>query len=255
MRSATMRGRVVDAANGSPIGDSTIDVRGADNDGPPFPLRSVQTDASGVFVIDAITPGSYNVSAEKVGYGTKTSSVTVSDSGGEVELKLARNDGVLLRVVDGRDGRSLRAVVRVLDAQNRVVFESMRFAGGDAEPLRLPLEAGTFRATVWAYGYASQMITLSSPSSPTIALTPGGAIVVQSKGSVIRRARLIGADGRPYERNPGMAFFTIDGGPGVTTLENIAPGTYTLQILGNGDSVEASAQVTVGEGQRARAEI
>ncbi|MBK5259226.1 MAG: carboxypeptidase regulatory-like domain-containing protein [Thermoanaerobaculia bacterium] len=255
MRSATMRGRVVDAATGSPIGDATIDVRGADNDGPRFPLRTVQTDASGVFVIDAITPGTYNVSAEKADYGTKTSSVTVGDSGGEVELKLARNDGVLLRVVDGRDGRALRALVRVVDAQNRVVFESMRFAGGAAEALRLPLDAGTYRANVWAYGYASQMIALSSPSNPTVALTPGGSIVVQSKGSVIRRARLVGADGRPYERGPGIPFFTIDAGPGVTTLENIAPGTYALQILGNGDSVEASAQVTVGEGQRASAEI
>lgn len=256
VRSSTLRGRVIDAATGSPIGDAVVEVRTADTEGgPQFPLRSLQTDAAGAFVVESITPGKYNVTGEKEGYGTKISSISVGDSGGDIELKLTRNDGILLRVVDARDGRALRAVVRVVDAQNRVLFESMRFGSADAESLRLPLEAGSYRATVWTYGYAPQIVTLSSPSNPTVALTPGGALVVQSKGSTIRRARLMAADGRPYERNPGFTVFTIDAGPGATTIENIAPGRYTLQILGSGESVEASTQVNVVEGQRVPVEI
>ena len=43
--------------------------------------------------------------------------------------------------------------------------------------------------------------------------------------------------------------------PGVTLLNNIAPGTYTLQILGDGNDVAATAPVTVAEGQQATVSI
>jgi hypothetical protein len=59
-------------------------------------------------------------------------------------------------------------------------------------------------------------------------------------------------DGKEYPRGMG-GVFTID--PGVYVMENIAPGSYTLQILGAGDRVEASAPVNVIEGQRAALEI
>ena len=79
---------------------------------------------------------------------------------------------------------------------------------------------------------------------------------MQSKGSALRRARLMGADGREYQRGFGFnAIFTIDPSPGTTTMENIAPGAYTLQILGAGDRVEQSAPVNVMEGQRVMVDI
>jgi len=72
----------------------------------------------------------------------------------------------------------------------------------------------------------------------------------------MRRARLMRPDGREYSRFGGPSgVFMIDPAPGVTTLENIAAGVYTLQILGAGDSVVTSTQVNVVEGQRADVEI
>jgi hypothetical protein len=65
----------------------------------------------------------------------------------------------------------------------------------------------------------------------------------------------MGADGREYSRNAFSPFFTIDPSPGVTQLDNVAPGTYTLQVLGPQDQVVSSEQVVVGEGQRAVIEI
>jgi hypothetical protein len=47
----------------------------------------------------------------------------------------------------------------------------------------------------------------------------------------------------------------IDPSPGVTILENIAPGAYTLEVLGAGDRVESTGRVTVSEGQRAELEL
>ena len=99
-------------------------------------------------------------------------------------------------------------------------------------------------------GYAMRRVPITSPSSPTIGLTPGGTIAVQSKGSGLRRARLLAADGSEYRR-----LFPIDPTPGVTTLNNIAPGTYTLQILGDANDVRTSVSVTVVEGQMVLASI
>jgi hypothetical protein len=200
-----------------------------------------------------VPPGAYSISAEKEGYGTKPMDITVGDSPAEIEIKLSPNAGVTLKVVDGRDGRLLMAYVRVVDSRNVPVYDPpMRFGGGTPEPIRLPLESGSYRATIYANGYAARVVTLVSPSSPTIAMTPGGSIAVQSKASTIRRARLMMPDGKEYPRGMG-GVFTID--PGVYVMENIAPGSYTLQILGAGDRVEASAPVNVIEGQRAALEI
>ncbi len=101
----------------------------------------------------------------------------------------------------------------------------------------------------------TQSVTIVSPSKPTIGLTPGGSISIRSRGSAMRRARLVGPDGREYLRRYGTPFFTVDPSPGITLVEHVAPGTYTLQIVGADKRVEDSAQVEVREGQMATIEI
>jgi protocatechuate 3,4-dioxygenase beta subunit len=255
MKAGVLRGRVTDASTGEPISEAMVELRTPDGAASPV-MRAGMSDAAGAFTIEGVTAGKYYVSAEKEGYGTKIVDLTAGDSSADLEMKLTRNPGVTLRVVDARDGRLISARVRVTDAQNRVVFDSpFRFGGSGPEPLKLTLEAGSYRATVTAQGYASQTVQILSPSTPTVGLTPGGTIAVRSKGSSMRRARIMSADGREYFRGFGGGVFTVDPSPGITTLENIAPGVYTIQILGSGDQVESSAQVNVGEGQRADVEI
>ena len=63
------------------------------------------TAPDGTFRIDSVSPGNYHVRAQKSGYGQQIQDVMVSESGSSpVELRLAKQDGVSLRVVDGRDG-------------------------------------------------------------------------------------------------------------------------------------------------------
>ena len=257
MRTTSLRGRVVDASNGSPVSEATVMMRRKDSGGFAYPMATAVTDTSGAFIFDNVGSGAYHVTAEKTDYGSKVHDITIDSSPEDLEIKISPTAGVSLRVVDGRDGRLLSARVRVRDAQNRIVFESMGWGmGNSAEPVKLTLDSGSYRATVSAPGYAVQNISILSPSSPTVALTPGGAILVQSKGSGLRRARLMSADGRVYERSfSPIGIFTIDPSPGTTVMENIAPGVYTLQILGAGENVETSTQVTVGEGQRVPVEI
>ena len=254
MKSALLRGRVIDS-QGNAVADAVVELRDKTETNMRM-ARAAQTDASGTFVMENITPGSYNVTAAKDGYGTGAVETSVGDNGGNVEVTLTRNAGVTLKVVDARDGRVLNARVHVTNAQNVTVYDSPFFGGGAADTITLPLDSGSYTATITAMGYAPANVTIMSPSSPTVGLTPGGTIMVSSKGNALRRARLIGADGREYSRGGfGPAIFTVDPSPGVTILNNIAPGLYTLQILGDANDVTASAPVTVADGQAANVSI
>lgn len=256
MKAVALHGRVMDS-EGNAVSDALVELRDKSDSGGGFrTTRAVQSDASGSFLVDNVPSGSYSVSAEKEGYGTRAVDTTVNDSGGNVEITLTKNAGVKLRVVDARDGRLLNAQVHVTNPQGVTVYDSPFFGGGSADAIKLPLDAGSYSAEIDAIGYAPQKVSIRSPSSPTIGLTPGGTIVVHSKGAALRRARLIGPDGNEYSRGRfGAAIFTVDPTPGVTILNNIAPGAYTLQILGEGNDVSATAPVTVAEGQQALVSI
>jgi hypothetical protein len=252
MKAAVLRGRVVDAESGEGIGDVHVQLRAAQQaDTSFFAQRGAISDASGNFTIDSVVPGRYSATADKDGYGNQVVDVSVNDAGSnDVQFKLSRNDGVVLHVVDARDGRLLSANATVTDMQGRIVSEEggFRMGGGSASDLRLSLAPGAYRATVFAYGYATQTISITSPGKQTVGLTPGGTLVLRSKESTPRRARLIDASGQPYSRvGARMPSLTID--VGTTTLQNIAPGTYTLQLLDANDNPTGSVQVQVVEGQ------
>ena len=255
IKSALVRGRVIDATTGQAIDNAAVQIRSTDETFRGA-LRAVPSDASGTFIIDSVPSGKYTISAEKEGYGTRTTDLNVGDSGADVELKLAPTAGVTLRVVDARDGRPISAMIHVTDMANNVVYESpFRFTQGSTDAMKLPLDAGTYRVVVMAQGYATRNVTMSSPSTQTVGMTPGGTIAIKSTGSAMRRARMLGPDGREYIRGFGyISVFNVDPSPGTTIIESIAPGTYTLQIL-DGNNVTASTQVTVVEGQVAQVSI
>ncbi|HUP49177.1 MAG TPA: carboxypeptidase-like regulatory domain-containing protein, partial [Thermoanaerobaculia bacterium] len=193
MRTATVRGRVVDSSTGQPVAAAAVELRHRDTAGIRFAMSMVQTDPAGAFTMQEVGAGSYQLSAEKDGYGTKVMDLTVGEAPADVEIKLAPNPGVTLRVVDARDGRLLSASVRVTDMQNRIIYDTpMRFGGSGGESTKIPLEPGSYRAVVMAPGYAAQNIHLTSPGTLTVGMTPGGSIVIQSKRGELRRARLVG---------------------------------------------------------------
>ena len=257
IKSMTLRGRVTDSGSGDPIADATVNLRAKNSDNTSFfAQRTATTDANGVFVLDSVASGSYTATAAKEGYGSGKSDVYVGDSApSDVDLRLAKNDGVTLRVVDARDGRVLAAQVVVYDGSGAVAFDSgpMMFGGGGAEPVRAPLPPGQYRAVVAAPGYAAQTMTINSPGQPTIGLTPGGTLQIHSSSSALLRGRLVGPGGiytRPYNRD-GM--FGIAGA--TTQIGNVQPGTYKLEIVSANGSVTNSVNVTIVEGQIASVDI
>jgi large repetitive protein len=255
-----VRGRVVDSSTNDPVVDARVTLRATTSEvfrGE----RSAATDVNGTFSIDSVAPGSYTVSADKTGFGNYVTDLTVTESAPpDVELRLSKNPGVVLKVVDGRDGRPLQANVNVFDQQGRFIQDTgFRFGGAVDTPgdVKLSLGPGSYTATVSAIGYAAQSISLVSPSNQTVALTPGGRIVLRSSRSERQRVRLVDARGHNYPRGPNRPPASdLAPSPSTLPLSNIAPGSYTLQVLTNNDqTVVRSIPIVVVEGRTTEVDV
>lgn len=256
---SALRGRVVDAS-GDPINDARVQLRATTSDSPFRGDRSAATDVAGTFTIDFVAPGTYTVSADKTGFGNEVKEVIVGErTPADVEFRLSKNDGVVVKVVDARDGRALNAMVWVYDGMGRVVGESgMRFGGADsASNVELSLAPGQYTATVTSMGYAAVTANLTSPGTQTVALSPGGRIVLRSSRSERQRVRLVDAAGRMYPRTPNSnTGRDLAANPATLTYNNIAPGNYTVQVLTNNDTtVVKSVPVVVTEGGIAEVDV
>jgi hypothetical protein len=253
----TVRGRVLDATNDQPLKEALVELHATSSDSP-MNTRAARTDANGIFLLDTVSVGSYQISADKDEFGHEVKILEVQEAGAEVELKLSPSAGVTLRVVDARDGRLIGAVPHVVDMQGHSLDDSGGFGfGGTPEPIKLKLSPGTYRVTLFAQGYASKTITVASPSAQNVPMSPGGTLLIKSKSSEPLRARLVGADGVPYLSGGflGGGFVTLVPSPGVTTMQNVAPGTFTLQVLDRSDRVVNSTSVTINEGLSTTVEI
>jgi hypothetical protein len=257
---SSLRGTVVDAATSEPVANAAIQVNPAvASDSFRMP-RGASTDAAGTFILESVPPGNYVVITSKDTYGNDTREVTVGTRGEELQVKLSRADSVTLKLVDARDGRPVNGIVWVYDLQGRSVYDNMRMLRGigdtDAGEMSLPLAPGSYTASINANNYASVNIAVQSPSAPrVVALTPGGKLLLRSKHSDLRYVRLIDANGIPYGRfNNPLPTRDLFPQPGTTQISNVAPGTYTVQLL-NGASVVDSIQVRVEEGGVTEGEI
>ena len=78
----TISGVIVDTATGAPIPGATVSVNG------PCEKRSVITDETGHFTILAITPDTYTLTVEKIGYQTTAFPWATTSAGQVTYLKL-----------------------------------------------------------------------------------------------------------------------------------------------------------------------
>ena len=250
-KAGPVRGRVLAASTNEPVSNANVQLRSTSPDMPN--VLSATTDPNGTFTIEYVPAGAYTVTAGGDGFANEIRQMTIDDTGrSDLELRLTRVEGVTMRVVDGRDGRQLIAMVTVFDLQGNVVHDPsspMRFSRGP-EDVKLPLQPGVYSAAVWASSYAPRNVALTVPSSPTVTLTPGGTIRLQSKHAERRRYRILDANGTPYPRSamPRSNYGTLL--PGAWPLGNYAPGLYTFQLLSADEQVVVdSQQVIVREGE------
>jgi large repetitive protein len=247
IRGGRITGRIRDATSGQPIENAVISV-GRTEAGQAM-LRAT-TGPSGEFVIDSVPEGSYRLRVERAGYGHATRDLLMRDDQDEsVELSLQPDDGLTLRVVDRRDGRALSADIVVHDARNVVAWSGRPSPRADGT-IRIPVASGTYRVSAWATGYAPSNLQISSDGAPqTIALTPGGTLVIESRARVPVRARLLDQLGAPYPTSRWNHSGEVTLAPGTNRLNNLAPGPYTIQILGDTGAPATSEGAVVREGE------
>jgi len=248
IKTVTLRGRVVDAADTRPLNEASVSLTPS-NGQSIFGGRGAQTDAGGNFVIENIAAGTYQITADKSGYGHDARQIIIGDSAPEdVQFRLSPSDGITIRAVDTRDNTALPInVLRVVDAQGNELPSQSSFFGGN-EIVKLPLAPGTYRVTVSARNYAPQTISMSSPSQQTVRFSPGGTVILHSRASAPRRYRMIDASGNPYGMNPiSQGILTLP--PGTTPLNNVMAGHYRLEILDDADRVTKTVEIDVIDGQ------
>jgi protocatechuate 3,4-dioxygenase beta subunit len=250
IKTVTLRGRVVDAADARPLGDASVELRPA-NGATILGGRGAQSDSSGNFVIENVAAGSYQITADKSGYGHDARQVTIGDSAPEdVQFRLSPSDGITIRAVDTRDNTALTVnVTRVVDAQGQELPSGSGFFNNSSEVVKLPLAPGTYRVTVSARNYAPQTISMSSPSQQTVRFSPGGTVILHSHDSATRRFRLVDSSGVPFGMNP-FSQGIMNLLPGTMPLNNVAPGHYRLEILDNTDRVTKTVEIDVLDGQQ-----
>ncbi|HEX8617741.1 MAG TPA: carboxypeptidase regulatory-like domain-containing protein, partial [Thermoanaerobaculia bacterium] len=129
-RTSAIRGTVVDAATGEPLVNVSVQVNAATPTEGFRMARGAATDAAGTFLLEFVPPGTYTITTSKEGFGNDVRDVNVGEAGEDLQLKLSRNEGVTLRIVDGRDGRPLSGIAWVYDAQGRLVYDSTRLFRG-----------------------------------------------------------------------------------------------------------------------------
>jgi protocatechuate 3,4-dioxygenase beta subunit len=256
IRTAQVTGRVIEAGTGDAVGKARVQLQSKEGGAGAFiGTRAATTDDGGNFTFDSVGAGTYTVSADKDGYGNDVHDISVNEtSATPVELTIAKNDGILLKVVDARDGQPLNPAVVAYDGAGRQVYQSI-FRGSNGDTTKLPLAPGQYRLVIAAQNYAPRTVTATSPSQPPpVSLTPGGNIEVRAKSAdTSRRARLVDASGAVYAR-PYSPDATYSVGGTNTVINNIAAGRYRLEVLAGGSVVETK-DVTVGEGQTITVDI
>ncbi len=247
VRGSRVTGHIVDSTSHEPIEGAIASLERIDDQKKTSATGSGSiSDTSGSVFFDNLEDGSYRLHVEKRSYAAQTIDFTVPSST-PVEVSLATSDGVVIRPVDARDGRTVTAAFYATDAAGAAILRGSQMEPGADGTYRLALAPGTYKLTVGSGYYAARTLIVTSPSPELrVPLENGGLLRIVSKNSKRVRARLISATGEPYRSevwsDNNDLYIT-----GTLELPHILSGTYTLQILGDNGQPIDSKSVTVAD--------
>ena len=252
--SAKITGQVVDADGNLPLANATVTATAQDpNASPGARQRPVTTDSNGQFSFAGLDEGSYTLATSRPDYQLDTRDVTASDQGTDgLVITLKRGAGIGIKVVDGIAGVPLPGVmVGVFGPGMTPLFGPSAIAlDGDGVGEIPSLPPGTYTVVAAASGYAPVRLDGVNVPSPvvTIALTPGGTVMVQAGPKTLAAGTATGTVATTGGQPALLSLFNLQGSIAISEpnvqLRNVPPGSYVLAL----PAVQVSQAFTAIEG-------
>ena len=133
------------------------------------PRREVRTNASGIFQITDLAPGTYRLTVRRIGYDIAIQSYIVTDSGGVARFCLLPDIQNLPAIITSVSRGGITGVVGdtalslVGGAEVRVLGENMSAVSDSAGGFFLPAKPGEYTISVRKKGYGPQIVAVRVP--------------------------------------------------------------------------------------------
>jgi 5-hydroxyisourate hydrolase-like protein (transthyretin family) len=250
--STTVSGIVSDAASGDPLEGVTVTAENGKNQNQWDTKRAV-SDSTGRYTLTDLDPGSYQLTARKDGFASKSRPETVGDASLTVDFALTKANGLALHVFDGATGLPLAGVSALaVSAEGATLFTGAVSLDGNGRGEIASLGPGSYVVRLFSVGYAPRQLTAEVPG-PLLetAMGAGGRVEVRAETSVT--GKVFDAAGRLYVSTLWRTDGTVNVVAPLTVWDNFAPGSYELHLPGTtGDRVYP---FTVTEGRTTSVEI
>ncbi|MFL6293896.1 MAG: carboxypeptidase regulatory-like domain-containing protein [Thermoanaerobaculia bacterium] len=256
LRTVAVSGRVIDAADQSPIPNAEITLVPAEaQQDEPWQTTDTTSDTRGVFRLRDVGEGSWKVRAVLAGYAPAEVDVQVGSGTpvDGVELSLQATEGVVLEVLlpSGRPPDEVNTAV--LDAAGRVVAAATYATGEDGRVRIASVAPGTWELLLDADGSAPIALQVTAPGNAgrVILPQPGGLnlkVAGLAEARVGAKVTLLDAAGKPF-RMPwgGAAMKDFDLYAGSRKFDRLPPGTWTVAVSAtDGRTWTGSATVVPG---------
>jgi uncharacterized GH25 family protein len=250
LRTASLAGRVIDAADSSPVAGARISLR-SPGEGPA-PFEDATTDARGAFRLLEVGDGTWKLRASREGYAPAEREVRVDGSAADgIEIRLDPTEGVTVEALLATGQPPERLRVAALDTAGKVAASGTYPTGENGRTRLSNVPPGSWQLLIEADGSASLTVPASVPGPAIRAVLPAAGqvrITVPALEGGTAKVTLTGAGGlyRGFDwDNSVKSEWELEGG--ALVLPRVPAGVWRVTArAADGRSWSGTATVTAG---------
>jgi uncharacterized GH25 family protein len=199
LRTASLSGRVIDAADSSPVAGARISLR-SQREGSPAPFEDATTDARGAFRLLEVGDGAWTVRASREGYAPAEREVRLDGSPESLEFRLEPTEGMAVEALLPTGQAPERLQVAALDAGGKVVASGNYPTGENGRTRLSNVPPGSWQLVVGSDASAPVTVPATVPGPVVrVVLPPAGRLRIKvpalASGEVAAKVVLTGAGG------------------------------------------------------------
>lgn len=199
LRTASLSGRVIDAADSSPVSGARISLR-SQRQGSLAPFEDATTDARGAFRLLEVGDGAWTVRATREGYAPAEREVRVDGSPESLELRLEPTEGMTVEAVLATGQAPDRLQAAALDAGGKVVASGNYPTGENGRTRLSNVPPGSWQLVIGSDSSGTVTVPAVVPGPVIrVVLPPAGRLRIRvpalASGEVAGKVVLTGAGG------------------------------------------------------------